>query len=202
MVEADLIRIVSRFDVSNVADGYELYSASIWNAYPVANIWDGNFVEFTEDRTERYYGVNANNNEIVGSLYAFENFVSNPSQKDKVTTCLIIGLTNKATGKIEYFRANINGAGDIGHQLNRNHAYRMVIKSVNSTGDENERGAYENGELLLDINFNDWILDEGGIIQIEGDNVLAIPTSEIKLFGQGDVREYYVYTIGQVNLLS
>lgn len=197
VIDVELTRVVTRFDVFCEAEGYELCSASIWNAYAASFIWEGSFTDFTQPRTERYYGVEVNaNKEIVGSLYAFENYVSSPSQKDKVTTCLIIGLKNLGSGKVEYFRTNVNVSGITGHQLKRNNVYRTVVRSVNNTGDETERGAYENGELLLDIDISNWLVDDSGIIQIEGQNVLAIPTSDIRLFSQGDKREYCVYTIG------
>lgn len=196
-IDVELTHVVTRFDVFCEAEGYELCSASIWNAYAASFIWEGSFTDFTQPRTERYYGVEVNaNKEIVGSLYAFENYVSSPSQKDKVTTCLIIGLKNLGSGKVEYFRTNVNVSSITGHQLKRNNVYRTVVRSVNNTGDETERGAYENGELLLDIDISNWLVDDSGIIQIEGQNVLAIPTSDIRLFSQGDKREYYVYTIG------
>ncbi|MCD7977597.1 MAG: hypothetical protein LUG51_10735 [Tannerellaceae bacterium] len=194
----ELIRAVSRFDVYNEAAGYELVSASIWNAYTASFIWEGSFTDFTQPRTERYYGVGVNDNkEIVGSLYAFENYVSSPEQKDNVTTCLIVGLKNLTSGKTKYFRTNVNVSRINGHQLKRNNVYTTIVKSVRGEGDETEREAYENSDMLLEIDVHSWILDDSGIIQIEGENVLAIPTSKAKLFAQGDTREYYVYTIGQ-----
>lgn len=64
-------------------------------------------------------------------------------------------------------------------------------------GNENERGAYENEKLLLDIDVNEWKVDDSGTILVNGANVLAMPTSTARLFAQGETREYYVYTIGQ-----
>ncbi|MCD8193716.1 MAG: hypothetical protein LUD74_04050, partial [Tannerellaceae bacterium] len=198
----ELIRTVSRFDVAldqTTVEGYRLESASIWNAYTVCRIWEGVFSEFTDARTERYYGVKANGNkEITASLYAFENYVSTPAQTDKSTTCLIIGLNNLSTGKTEYFRANVNASGSLGHQLHRNHIYTLIIKSVNNQGDENERGAYDNtDDMRLSFDINGWKVDDSGTLQIEGPDVLASPTATVRLFAQGETRQYYVYTIGE-----
>jgi len=197
-VTVELTRTVARFDVFCEAAGYELFSASIWNAYTEGFVWEGNFTDYIAPRTERFYGVKANREkEIIGSLYAFENYVPDPEQNDKVSTCLIIGLKNLETNHIEYFRTNVNASNTYGQQLERNNAYRTIIKNVLSKGDENERGAYENEKLLLDIDVNEWKVDDSGTIQVSGEKVLAMPTSIARLFAQGETREYYVYTIGQ-----
>jgi len=196
-VTVNLIRTVSRFDVYSQAEGYELVSASVWNAYTESPLWETPFTTFLASRTERYYGVRANDNkEIVGALYAFENYVKEPAQKDKVTTCLIIGLKNLDTEEVEYFRTNVHVADITGHQLKRNRAYTTVVRSVNNQGDDTERGAYENENLHIDIDINAWVTDDNGILQVEGNSVLALPVSTIHLSSAGDSREYYIYTIG------
>lgn len=197
-VTVELTRTVARFDVFCEADGYELFSASIWNAYTEGFVWEGHFTDYTASRTECFYGVKANSEkEIIGTLYAFENYVPTPEQNDKVSTCLIVGLKNLDTNNIEYFRTNINTPNDYGQQIERNKAYRTIIKNVLNKGNENERGAYENEKLLLDIDVNEWKVDDSGTILVNGANVLAMPTSTARLFAQGETREYYVYTIGQ-----
>ncbi|MCC8153473.1 MAG: hypothetical protein LIP01_04215, partial [Tannerellaceae bacterium] len=142
LLTIELIRTVSRFDVFNEASGYELVSASLWNAYTEGFVWEGNFTDYTAPRTERYYGVKANSEkEITGSLYAFENYVSGPAQNDKVTTCLIIGLKNLSTNHTEYFRTNVNVSAKLGQRLKRNTAYRTIVKNVYSQGSDTERGS-------------------------------------------------------------
>ncbi|MCD8044725.1 MAG: hypothetical protein LUH10_16955 [Tannerellaceae bacterium] len=155
-LSVELIRAVSRFDVVCEAPGYTLASASVWNGMTTTTLVETVFNDFQNaPRTERYYGVSAQNNQIVGSLYAFENYVANPEQNDKLTTCLIVGLLNQVTSRIEYFRTNINVSQYIGHQIKRNNVYRTTIMGVASKGPDNERDAYEGkGNLLYYLELN------------------------------------------------
>lgn len=108
-----LQRAVSRFDVYNSAAGYTLESVSVWNAYPSLFVWNGepNSFDKKAKRITRLYGVeNEADGNIVGKLYAFENYVASPKQNDEVTTCLIIGVRNNSSGTISYHRANVTPA--------------------------------------------------------------------------------------------
>ncbi|MCD8260502.1 MAG: hypothetical protein LUD15_02585 [Bacteroides sp.] len=191
-VEIELSRGISRFDVLSLASGYELVSASLWNAYTTAYVFGDDSrllpAHFNGERTERYYGVGTNEQgQIVGSLYAFENYVKEPEQKDKSTTCLIIGLKNVSTNQIEYFRANISATSK-GQILTRNSVYKTTVLNISGKGEETERDAYEKGNLLLELNINDWFLDDYGVMQYDGKNLLAMPTRKINLSGQEEVR--------------
>ncbi|GEM_PF-7008209 len=199
-VTIELTRAVSRFDVFCQAPGYELVSASIWNAYTTTTVWESIFNTFGNDRTERYYGVEANENkEIVGSLYAFENYVVSPEQNDPLTTCLIIGLRKEGSDAVEYFRTNVN-ATSMGQQLKRNNVYRSTVRSVNGQGEDNERGAYRKADLLIEVDINGWTLDDSGNFHEDGENILAIPTQEVQLSPLGDTREYNIFTLGEGKL--
>ncbi|MCC8155458.1 MAG: hypothetical protein LIP01_15525 [Tannerellaceae bacterium] len=138
----ELVPAVVGLDVISEVEGYELVSASVWNAMTTTPILGNSSNSYNAARTERFYGVTAKgSNEITGSLYTFENYVSNPKQDDKETTCLIVGLRNENTGDIEYFRVNVTGAGN---RLDRNYIYTTTLKSVSDTGAATEREAYEN----------------------------------------------------------
>ncbi|MCC8143726.1 MAG: hypothetical protein LUD02_08330 [Tannerellaceae bacterium] len=195
-VSVSLSRMVSRFDIFCEVPGYELVSASIWNAATTTPVWNEYSSEVTQEYTQRYYGVSATNKQVVASLYAFENSVANSEQDDRITTCVIVGLKN-SQGAIEYFRVNMKPTVDEGQSLEGNHIYRTIIRGVMSTGSSNEREAYQSRRSLLDIDINGWFLDESGNVQISGDNVLAVPTQHIRLYAHGDERTYYIYTIGE-----
>ncbi|MCD7977595.1 MAG: hypothetical protein LUG51_10725 [Tannerellaceae bacterium] len=194
-VTAELVRMVSRFDLFCNVAGYELVSASIWNAATTSPVWNDYTFDFTPSYTERYYGVNAENRQIVGSLYAFENLVAATVQNDAVTTCLIVGLKN-SQGTTEFFRVNVKADIDNTQNLKRNHIYRTIIQEVKGTGQSTERAAYTSGAELLDVDINGWFTGEGGNVQIKDGNVLAVPTQHIKLYAHGDQRTYYIYTLG------
>lgn len=195
-VRVDLIRMVSRFDVylDSSVTGYQLVSTSIWNAYTEASVWENTGRDYSGERTERYYGVTTETNSIVASLYAFENYVESPSQKDKQTTCLIVGLKNLQTNKIEYFRTNVHPT-NMYQSLKRNYVYHTTITGVENEGDSTERGAYENAELKLTLDINGWTVDDYGNIQYEGENILAMPTRQINLFSEGETRVYNIFAI-------
>ncbi|MCD7933334.1 MAG: hypothetical protein LUH15_19360 [Tannerellaceae bacterium] len=196
-VNVKLIRSVCRFDVTcldNLKNDYKLVSASVWNAMRTTAIWDRSFNEFT-DYSQRFYGVHADEGQITGGLYAFENYVKSPEQDDNITTCLILGLENLSSGHIEYFRVNINAA-NMGQQLKRNNVYVTTVKNVIGTGASDELEAYEGSEFLLDIDINGWNLDDQGNIQYDGDNILAIPTKNVTLLPDGETRDYAIFTLG------
>ena len=96
-----LQRSVARFDVYNSAAGYTLESVSVWNGYPSLFVWNGEPTAFDKaaKRIARLYGVESEAGaDIVGKLYAYENYVPAPKQNDQVTTCLIIKVRNKQSG--------------------------------------------------------------------------------------------------------
>lgn len=194
-ISVELARMVSRFDIFCEVAGYELVSVSIWNAAVTAPVWIDYSSDPVQSYTQRYYGVSASNNQVVASLYAFENLVEDPQQDDRETTCVVVGLKN-SQGVIEYFRVNIKPATSEGQWVKRNHAYRTIIRGVMGTGNATEREAYVSSTSLLDIDINGWFLDESGHVQINGGNVLAVPTQHIQLFSHGDERTYYIYTLG------
>ncbi len=195
ILEINLVRAVSRFDVTNFDKNYKLVSTSIWNAYPVGNTWDNSFNKFEYERTKRFYGVEATErNAILGNLYAYENYVTAPEVDDEVTTCLIIGLEDE-DNDIYYYRVNINPT-DIGQQLKRNNVYKTSINQVWGKGEKTEEEAYQSKELLLDIDINGWVLDNSGNILFDGENILAIPVKYVNLKAEGETVEYNIFTYG------
>ena len=79
-----LQRSVARFDVYNSAAGYTLESVSVWNGYPSLFVWNGEPTAFDKaaKRIARLYGVESEAGaDIVGKLYAYENYVPAPKQR-------------------------------------------------------------------------------------------------------------------------
>jgi len=208
-----MVRNMVRFDVysaSSVSSAYDLVSASIWNAYPESSIFGNAILDYSNStsRITRYYGVsNAANTtgvagadgngdilgNIVGGLYCFENQVITPTQNDQETTCLIVGLKDRAAGTITYYRANI--APDQSPQfIKHNNVYRLTINNVNGPGFSDEATAYAGQGNNLDYNINNWDLDNNGLIVMDQNSMLAIPTKNINIGADGGQSSYSIYT--------
>lgn len=164
MITAELTRIVARYDVKNADLDYTLESVSIWNAFPEQTIGDINFSDFTPARIRRLYGINEiQENKILGGLYSYENFVSSPEQNDDVSTCLILGIRNNESGNLGYYRVNANLQGRP-QQIRRNNAYTFTVNSVKGTGENTEEDAYNSSKNELNVQVNEWNIDDQGCI--------------------------------------
>lgn len=199
VTHVDLTRCVARFDVINEDEVYTLVSASIWNAYPYACPWESVFMDFSEDRIERFYGVNglADNNSTEGELYVFENYEITPNEIDKNTTCLILGMAKG--GNTFYYRVNVN-ARSIGQYIKRNNVYTTTVRKVLGEGARTEFEAYDDSRFLLDVDVNGWNVIDHGNIQYDGENIFAIPTKTINFGYDGGTVEYEIYTYGKYEL--
>ncbi|MCD7976371.1 MAG: hypothetical protein LUG51_04155, partial [Tannerellaceae bacterium] len=197
-VLTELTRIVSRFDVVNKAGAeYKLVSASIWNAFPVQTVWDINFSDFTLDRIQRLYGIIAEGDTINGGLYAYENFVTQPTQNDALTTCLILGIEYK--GQVSYYRVNAC-LDNQSQQLKRNNAYTFTIVKVLGLGDNSEEDAYRNEDAYLNVQINEWDVDNQGNIIFDGENILAITSTNVTFDRTGGEVPVEIYTAGEGEL--
>ncbi|MDR2586418.1 MAG: hypothetical protein LBC84_09445 [Prevotellaceae bacterium] len=210
-VKAELTRVVARFDVINRSrEGYDLVSASVWNAFSYTNVWKSGHNDFIEARIKRLFGVTSQMGgigndgypvamDILGKLYSFENFVSSPEGRDERTTCLIIGVTPRngdgTTGLVTYHRINVTPA-DASQYLKRNHVYKVTINNVIGAGAPDEWTAYTQNENMLDYVINSWDLDDNGMVLIDGTNTLVVPVKKVHLKPEGDVREFSIFTMG------
>jgi hypothetical protein len=202
-VDLTLVRNQIRFDVVNNADGYDLVSVAIYNAYPVSKIWnDGSSrgaLDYTDgiSRIESYYGYSDREltdrfddeelygtQEIRGYFYVFENQVAMPANNDKLTTCLVVGLQRQYSTTPQYYRVNI-APEDNAQMLYRNHAYILTINSVLEDGKLSAIEALDNPEApQLNYVINQWDVNEVGVSDQDGSSMLASPykTVNIDLF--------------------
>ena len=198
-----LQRNVSRFDIYNSDNKYTLASIAVWNAYPYGFVWGGEPNSFEKDvtRITRLYGVKADDqgNPVVGKLYAFENYVPAPVQNDEVTTCLIIGLKNKITGTVSYHRANVNPQAS-GQSLKRNNVYKVTVNTIKSEGYPSELEAYKGKTPSLSYSINYWDMGSQGTVQLDGDNILAVPTKKVLFNPNGGSYDLSIFTFGQGTL--
>ena len=202
-LKAVLQRAVSRFDIYNLAAGYTIETVSVWNAYPSLFVWNGEPNAFDKDaeRIARLYGFEnkTGGNELVGKLYAFENYVASPKQNDEFTTCLIIGVRNSSSGTVSYRRANIHPLGS-GQSLKRNNVYKLTINSVKKEGYTTELEAYKGEIASLGYSINYWDMDSHGTVQFDGDNILAIPTKKVMFTPNGGSYSLGIFTFGEGTL--
>lgn len=197
-----LQRSVSRFDVSNSDTGYTLESVAVWNAYPSLSVWNGepNAFDETAERIARLYGVESEANaDIVGKLYAYENYVAAPKQNDKVTTCLIIRMRNKNNGTVSYHRVNVHPL-ESGQSLKRNNVYKLTINSVKKEGYATELEAYKGEVTSISYSINYWDMDSHGTVQFDGNNILAIPTKKVMFTPNGGNYDLGIFTFGEGTL--
>lgn len=197
-----LQRSVSRFDVYNSAEGYTLESAAVWNAYPSLFVWNGepNAFDKAAQRITRLYGVESEAGaDIVGKLYAYENYVPAPKQNDQVTTCLIIRVRNKQSGTASYHRVNVRPL-ESGQSLKRNNVYKLTVNSVKKEGYTTELEAYKGEVTSLSYSINYWDMDSHGTVQFDGDNILAIPTKKVMFTPNGGNYDLGIFTFGEGTL--
>ncbi len=211
LVVTTLTRGVARFDVQNILHAqYNLVSVSIWGASAITSLWSSQN-STTPTHLQRFYGLKREAGEdalsdIVGGLYSFENFVSDPAQGDDITTCLVIGLESKGDpntlgdpNKVYYYRININPK-ESSQSLKRNYVYRISVRKVLELGLENEEDAWKDTKDRLDVDINNWNLDEEGMILTDGTNTMAVPAKIIRLDPAGQTREFSIFTHGTGNL--
>jgi hypothetical protein len=200
-VSVELRRSVFRVDVKdgNATDHYELVSASLWNAYPTTPAWENVLFSYKLRRTQRFYGIPVTGGEAVGGLYAFENATTASTATDSVSTCLVLGFKNTMSGRLFYYRANF-GVTSTGQRLQRNNAYRVTVKKVNEDGENTELDAYTKGKLQLELEVNEWNVDDQNNVVSDGDNLLAVPTNTIRFSPAAESRSYAIYTVGTATL--
>jgi hypothetical protein len=226
-----MTRAVSRLDVTNTLKektGHTLVSVSVWNSFPETSMWGGGFIDYSAatKRIRRHYGVNPqqvlapgadpddanpameSSEKIRGGLYAFENQVKEPTRKDELTTCLIVGLLNPdgVTG-IEYFRANIVEPTN-SQNLRRNHVYNLIIEDFenrnNTKGATSEEIAYMDDSNKLIVRVGDWSEDSNGLVVSDQNSTLSVSTKTVNMGGSapnddnpngtGSVAEISVHT--------
>ncbi|MCC8154514.1 MAG: hypothetical protein LIP01_10035 [Tannerellaceae bacterium] len=196
-VDVILTRSVCRIDVINKDPQYDLVSASLWNVFPRTTIWGSRFQAYEDEPPLNNYIPTTidSGDEIKSRLYVYENYVAMPEQDDKQTTCVIVGLKKKNATKTEYYRINVS-VGDLGQQLKRNNLYKININSVLGNGKSTEEDAYKDSELHISSDVNGWNVDESGIILFDGDNILALPYSQVNFTPAGGAFNCNIFTHG------
>ena len=205
-----LKRNAVRFDVNNnLNTTHDLVSSSVWNSYPSSSIWGEGVSDYssTAHRIREHYGISNLDNEIgagvdgngemlgniKGGLYVFENQVAAPETYDNVTTCIIVGLRDRSTGEITYYRANIHPEGNA-QILRRNFAYSLTITGISGPGAATEELAYigQGNKLKYDIGV--WQLDPNGLIVADDYSILSLPTKTINIGREESTSTFSIYT--------
>jgi hypothetical protein len=198
-VSVPLTRAIVRVDVnmnSRLADDYKLVSASIWNVPMNASIWNSANDDFINmisgkvvQRVEALTGFEGNG--FKGLLYTFENRQRNVSQNDRHTTAVVLGIEYRGT--VTYHRVNVS-LPFAGQTLERNTVHNVTVNRVLGDGATTEEGAYNSYSSMLQVSVNNSDMDSRGVILIDGDDVLVIPTNRIVFTPEGDMREYTIFT--------
>jgi len=209
----ELTRGVARFDVrldpAVVAPGFALVSASIWGAAPQAPAWKDGRLADVPARMQRFYGLKDaagfTDGEIIGGLYALENYVASPEAADRTTTAVVLGLKDIADdgfgtrGQTYYYRVNVHPASSA-QDLVRNHVYKIRVNSVDALGEDNEYTAWSQSRPRLDVSINEWNVDDNGMVVTDGVNTMVLPVKLVRLDARGDARDLSIFTIGSATL--
>ena len=203
-VAVTLTRAVVRIDV-NFRNGlehtHELVSASVWNVPQNTSIWDNAYNNYTDLIPNRAFQRidKVADNIIKGQLYTFENRQNQVSQSDRHTTAVILGIRDRMTQVVSYHRVNVSLPFS-GQDLKRNTVHTITVNHVlgegatGATVEEAEDRAYNNNNSLLQVTVNNTDMDNQGVILIDGDNVLVIPTNRIVFSSEGGSREFTIFT--------
>ena len=195
-IETTLIRAVVRIDVEfrSGLTTHELVSASVWNVPRHTSIWNSMYNNFTSvlhsnafQRTD-----NVVDNTIRGQLYTFENRQNSISQNDHRTTAVILGI-REIGGIPTYHRVNVHLPFS-GQNLQRNTVHTITVNQVLGAGADSKDQAYSSDRSQLQVTINNADMDDRGVILVDGDNVLVIPTNRIVFCPDGGVREFTIFT--------
>ena len=217
-VAVPLTRVVVRLDVelhSRVARTHRVVSASVWNVPRYASLWRTpatfpahqimrGYVQRVDANNSYFYDSKRGVHGFFGGLYTFENRQTRISHGDHHTTAVIIGLrevdeNGNWVGDTEYHRVNVNLPFS-GQNLQRNTVHNIRINHVLGPGTtgatvaEAEDRAYNRNNSQLQVSINDSDMDDRGVILIDGDNVLVLPTNRIVFPTEGGSRELTIFT--------
>ncbi|MDR0892682.1 MAG: hypothetical protein LBN24_08710 [Mediterranea sp.] len=198
-----LERVVSRFDVRNNYSGYQLVSASIWNAATTELYW-ATVSGIQTNHTKRFYGIESDKTGLGaitnGGLYALENYVESSTQTDTLTTCLVVGMQKDDEDTVQYFRVNIVNKNQ--QYLKRNYLYTITISRVKAQGAKSEIDAVNQQQNLgLDINVNDWNVDPGGSVIVDNEgNMLAVGTTNLQMTPESKDYTIQIFAVGEKTL--
>ena len=196
-VHVPLIRAVVRIDVDFAAGltSHTLESVSVWNVPQSTSLWDptqNNFSTLMLNRPIQRID-NVVGNRVRGQLYTFENRQNSISQNDLHTTAVILGITENATGTTTFHRVNVT-MPFAGQNLMRNTVHNVTVNRVLGPGSANEQAAYGAPVSQLQVTINNADMDSRGVILVDGDNVLVLPTNRIVFCPAGGERDFTIFT--------
>ncbi|MDR2911803.1 MAG: hypothetical protein LBV38_00665 [Alistipes sp.] len=204
LVTLKLTRMVARFDLRSLMDGYEVTSVSIRNAAKKSRIWEAVNPNDLGIAGQIYapeaYSVTPNittsnpRGDIYGGLYSFENFVGDPQAERNSTTALVIGLS-KDGAPAQYYRVDVYPEGE-GQNLKGNHVYLVTLRGVTGPGEATPEDAAANTDNPLDVTINNWPFDDDGLILNDGTNMLVAPSRIVRFGPEAETREFVIYTSG------
>jgi hypothetical protein len=198
-IEATLTRAVTRFDVHLSTEthmgAFSLANASVWNVPTTTSIWNSALNNYSTHIGRFSPDVPFNNPRgEEGMLYAVENTSVSILQNDTKTTAIIIGIIGFGNPDPTYYRVNVAGS-PTSQSLLRNSAYNIEIRNVSGPGAATPEAAYESSAQLLDIKINNWTVGEHpGLIIVDGENIVALPTDHIFLRPEANNVTYNIFT--------
>ena len=207
VIEVDLVRNVVRVDIELaprlINAGYQLRSASIWNVPNNTALWNSDLNCFDQltciitGRPFQRWAAGQGNTSF--TLYTFPNRQNNISQNDRHTTAAIIGIVRPGTTDATFHRVNIS-LPFAGQNMERNTVHNITVNRVLGDGaigaeiDAAEINAYNADRSVLQVSVNQSDMDSQGVILVDGNNVLVLPTNRIVFCPEGGYRDLRIFT--------
>lgn len=183
-------RLVSRIDVSNLADNFKLEGVALCNWRDAVSLGNpvtqpGNIKGVLSgsegsSSSPTFIAPSGDGQSITEALYCFPSSTDSPVPGDQKTTALILkGSYNN--GEPSYYRVNL-GLNDDGSQLKPNTKYTVSITAVNGAGQPTLAEAYSSTseEQIVTATVEDWDIEGGNYAMDDEGHVLGVSKTELE----------------------
>lgn len=133
---------------------------------------------------------------LEASLYTFPNTVATTVQNDRVTTCLLIAgyYIDPETGvkdkDLTFYRFNLANVSE-SQTLQRNYAYKAVIKGVKRRGATSEKGAYDDTTPIFEYNVDEeWDTTGDNVVSDQYGNFLIVNKTHFTFNGEASDADF------------
>ncbi len=193
-----ILRMLARFDVTNIAPNFEVVSASVFNrktkgqiAYKAAD-FDGSKVSrpwIPAGNINKYWDENyiaATAGSIVRALYTFEAG-GIPASGDRLAATAIVVGGKYDNGPVTYYRVDVkvdgSGSTGISEDIKRNHLYAIEVQSCTGPGETTPEDAFK-GPSKLNAVVKAYDLARQNII-IDGQYILELSADRLSFGNEG-----------------
>lgn len=135
-------------------------------------------------------------NGLYNTIYAYEAPAGSNTGRDN-NVCLVVGGYYAGSNKLSYYRVDFRkkSGGQVDYlALLRNHCYLVTIDDVTGPGYNHHDDAYYGETAQIEATIVNWDDGEMNEIQFDGQHTLAVSTSLIEFYKEGNARTLDIYT--------